>query len=42
EYIQTEQQKKLESLKITVNKLNKRVHDKYWSTVSSEDIERTE
>ncbi|CAG8773091.1 18679_t:CDS:2, partial [Gigaspora rosea] len=29
-------------LKLTINELNERVRDKYWSTVSGEDIERTE
>ncbi|CAG8599777.1 7702_t:CDS:2 [Cetraspora pellucida] len=42
EIAKTEQQKKEESLKLAVNELNERVQDKYWHTVSSGNIGRTE
>ncbi|CAG8818402.1 22637_t:CDS:1, partial [Dentiscutata erythropus] len=42
EIAKTEQQKKEENLKLTVNEINKRVRDKYWRTVEGGDIERTE
>lgn len=42
EITKTEQQKKEENLKLTVNELNERVRDKYWRTITSENVERAE
>ncbi|CAG8689346.1 12115_t:CDS:1, partial [Dentiscutata heterogama] len=42
EIAKTEQQKKEKSLKLAMNELNERVRDKYWHTVSSGNIKRTE
>jgi hypothetical protein len=41
EFIQTEQQKKAESWKLTVFELTERVCDRYWSVEKGGNVERT-
>jgi hypothetical protein len=41
EFIQTEQQKKAKSRKLTVFELTERVYDKYWSVEEGDDVKRT-
>jgi hypothetical protein len=42
EFVQTEQQKKAESRKLTVFELTERVRDRYWSVEEGSNAERTE
>ncbi len=42
EFVQMEQQKKIENRKLTVTELTKRICDRYWSVEEMGDVERTE
>jgi len=42
EFMQTEQQKKIENQKLTVAELTERIRDRYWSVEEMGDVERTE